>query len=91
MEFQKGINLLDGTTNQSSKFKTRNWAEMIDESRGKYDTSSTEFKISMIRSDLCNYSDAYILVSAIITITGAGDDNNAKRTDERNGGVTFKS
>ena len=91
MEFQKGINLLDGTTNQPSKFKTRNWAEMIDESRGKYDTSSTEFKISMIRSDLCNYSDAYILVSAIITITGAGDDNNAKRTDERNGGVTFKS
>ena len=41
----------------------------------------------MIRSDLCDYSDAYILVSGTITITGAGDDDNAKRTDERNKGV----
>ena len=35
----------------------------------------------MIRSDLCDYSDAYILVSGTITITGAGEDDNAKRTD----------
>ena len=45
----------------------------------------------MIRSDLCDYSDAYILVSGSITITGAGDDDNAKRTDERNKGVIFKN
>ena len=45
----------------------------------------------MIRSDLCDYSDAYILVSGTITITGAGDDDNAKGTDKRNRGVIFKN
>ena len=35
-----------------------------------------KFKFSMIRSELCDYSDAYILVSGTITIAGAGDDNN---------------
>ena len=45
----------------------------------------------MIRSDLCDYSDAYILVSGTITITGAGDDDNAKVTDKRNRGVIFKN
>ena len=38
----------------------------------------------MIRSDLCYYSDAYKLISGTITITGAGYDDNAKRTDKRN-------
>ena len=45
----------------------------------------------MIRSKLCDYSDAYILVSGTITITGAGDDANAKRADERNKGLVFKN
>ena len=45
----------------------------------------------MIRSDLCDYSDAYILVSRTITITGAGDEDNAKITNERNKGVIFKN
>ena len=45
----------------------------------------------MIRSDLCDYSDAYILVSGTIAITGAGDDDNAKGTDKRNRGVIFKN
>ena len=44
----------------------------------------------MIRSDLCNYSDAYILVSGTITITGAGNDDSAKRADKRSKGVIFK-
>ena len=90
MEYQKIINILDDTTNQPSKFRTRNWVEINDESRGKYD-SSIKSKTSMIRSDLCDYSDAYILVSETIAITGAGDDDNAKRTDERNKGVIFKN
>ena len=37
MEYQKIINLLDNTTNQPSKFRTRNWVEINDELRGKYD------------------------------------------------------
>ena len=49
MEYQKIINSLDHTMNQPSKFKTRNWVEINDESRGKYNTSSIKFKASMIR------------------------------------------
>ena len=78
MEYQKIINLLDNTTNQPSIFRTRNWVETNDESQGKYDSSSIKFKTSVIRSDLCNYSDECILVRGTITITGAGNDDNAK-------------
>ena len=51
----------------------------------------------MLRSSLCDYADAYILVNGIITITGdddagiAGDDDAAKQLDERNKGVIFKN
>ena len=41
----------------------------------------------MIRSNLCDYSDAYILVSGTITVAGAGDDDAAKGADKRNNGV----
>ena len=40
MEYQKIMNLLDNTTNQPSKSRTRNWIEINDESRGKYENSS---------------------------------------------------
>ena len=43
------------------------------------------------RSSLCDYSDAYILVSGAIVITGAGGDDAAKRADERNKGVLYKN
>ena len=59
--------------------------------KGKYDSSNIKFKTSMIRSDLCDYSDACILVSGAITINEAGGDDNAKRSDERNKGVIFKN
>ena len=69
-EYQKIINLLDDTTNQTSKFGSRNWAEIKGESRGSYNdddnndnhdnTNNIRFKTSMIRSNLCDYSDAYI-------------------------------
>ena len=49
MEYQKVISLLDDTTNQLSKFRTRNWAEINDESKGRYDNSNIRFKTSMIR------------------------------------------
>ena len=68
MEYQKIINLLDDTTNQPSKPRTRNWVEINDESKGKYDNSNIRFKTSMIRSNLCSYSDAYILVKGTITV-----------------------
>ena len=49
MEYQKVISLLDDTTNQLSKFRTRNWVEINDESKGRYDNSNIRFKTSMIR------------------------------------------
>ena len=45
----------------------------------------------MLRSNLCDYADAYILVKGTITITGAGNDDATKQADERGKGVTFKN
>ena len=68
MEYQKIINLLDDTTNQPSKFRTRSWVETNDESKRRYDNTNIRFEMSMIRSSLCDYSDAYILVKGTITV-----------------------
>ena len=88
MEYEKIINLLDDTTNQPSKFRRRYLVEINDQSRGNYGKNNQiKFKTSIIRSNLCDYSDAYILVSGTITIDGAGADDNAKRLDEQNKGV----
>ena len=79
MEYQKIINLLDDKTNQPLKFKTRNWVEINDESKGRYDNSNIRFKTSMIRSNLCDYSDPYILVKGIFTVpntAAAGSEGN---------------
>ena len=54
MEYQKIINLLNDTTNQPSKFRTKNGVEMNDKSKGRYDFSKVRFKTFMIRSNLCN-------------------------------------
>ena len=52
------------TSNQPTKFKIKNCVETNNDSRGTYDTNSQiKLKISMLRSSLCDYSDAYILVS----------------------------
>ena len=45
----------------------------------------------MLRSNLCDYADSYILVKGTITITGEGDNATAERADERDKGVTFKN
>ena len=72
MEYQKIINLLDNTPNQLSKFKTKNWTEINDQSREVYNVNTDiRFKNTMLKSNLCDYSDAYILVKERITITRA--------------------
>ena len=43
------------------------------------------------KTSVCDYSNTYILIIGIITIDGAGDDDNAKRLDETNKGVIFKN
>ena len=69
MEYQKLINLLDNLANQPSQFRARNWVEINDDSHGKYDTGNLiRFITSVIRSILCEYSNACIHVKGTITI-----------------------
>ena len=66
---QKIINLLDNTPNQPSKFKTKNWVEINDESQETYnEDNQIRFNTSMLRSSVCNYSNAYTLFKATITV-----------------------
>ena len=82
MEYRKVENLIDDASNQPSKFRTKNWVEINDESRGTYDANSQmKFKTTILTSSLCDYSDAYILVKGRITITEAGADAAARQAD----------
>ena len=92
MEYEKIINLLENTPNQPNKFRTKNWVEINDDSRGTYNTNSQiRFKTSMLRSSLCDYSEAYILVSRTIKISGARNNDAARRLYETNKQVIFKN
>ena len=63
------MNLLDNTQNQPTKFRAKNWVEINDDSRGRYNTNSQiKFKTLMLKSGLCDYIDANILVSRTIAI-----------------------
>ena len=83
--------MLDSASNDPSKFRTRNCVELNNESRRTYTSNDIKFKTTMLRSNSCDYADAYILVKGTITITGAGDDDAEKRLDERNKAVIFKN
>ena len=50
-----------------------------------------KFKTLMLKTSLCDYSDACILVSRTITIDGEGADDAAERLDEKEKGVIFKN
>ena len=91
MEYQKIANLLDNAPNQPSRFRTRNWVEINDDPKGTYTNADIKFKTTMLKSDLCDYADAYIFFKGTITITGAGADATARQADERNKGVIFKN
>ena len=83
------INLLDDTRNQPSKFTTSNWVETNDEPKGVYDNSSIKFKTSIIKSNLCDYSDAHILVKGTLTVSNtAAADAAINNTHKK---VTFKN
>ena len=66
--------------------------EINDDSRRTYNTNSqVEPKTLMLKSSLCNYRDAYIIVKGTITITRRGEDQAATRADERDRDVIFKN
>ena len=70
MEYQKIINLLNNAASQPTKFRTKKWVEINDNSRGTYNTNSQiKFKTSMLRSILREFSDVYILVRGNTSIT----------------------
>ena len=92
MECQKIANLLESTSDNPSKFRTRNWIEVNYESRGNYANSDIRFKTTMLRSQYYNANFcSQFLVKETITITGAGANAGERQTDERDKGVTFKN
>ena len=90
MKHQIIINLLDTTSDNVPKFITKNWVEVYDQSDNAKHTykrsKQIRFKTSMLQSNLCDYSDAYIVVERTIAVTDSKDviykkklafDNNA--------------
>ena len=78
MEYQKIANLLDTESNQPSKSRTKNWVEINDNARGEYSANKQiRFKTSLLRSSLCDYSDAYILAKGNITVNNTADAGDA--------------
>ena len=74
--------MFESTSDNLSKFRARNLVEINDELRRNYANSDIRFKTTMLRSNLCDYADSYILVKGTITNTGAGanaDARNASR------------
>ena len=72
MEFQKIVNFVDTTSDNKDlpKFVTKKWVEVSDQSQKNYDVNKEiRIKTSMLRSDLCDFSDAYIVVKGNIIVT----------------------
>ena len=76
METQNIINLLNNFDNENSKFATKKWDIIDSESKSNYlPDNEIKFLTSSLESNLCNYSDAYILVTGNINIAGSNDNN----------------
>ena len=86
------INLLDNTATELSKFRKENWAEINDWLDRAYNTKTQiKFQTTMIKSNLCDYSDAYKLVKGSITFVGQGAHTAAIVNDRNNKNVIFKN
>ena len=92
MEYQKITNLLDTTSDNVPRFITKKWVEVHDQSGNAEDrynpSKQIRFKTSVLRSDLCDFSDAYIVVKGDITLTKNADRNFI---DLRNRFLAFKN
>ena len=79
METQKIENLLDNADNESSKFATRKWyvinnQNITDYGDGDENSTTIKFETKFIKSNLCDYSDAYILVTGDITVRNGSEN-----------------
>ena len=79
MEYDKISNLLGSQSENFSKFVTREYVRVNCLSNTYYETKSIRFKTPMLRSDLCDYADAYILINGKIIVTG----NNSRYRQNR--------
>ena len=71
MKTQKMMDLLNDSRNEKSKFATKNWYVIDSQTaKGKYEQGNIiKFETETIKSSLCDYSDAFILVTGNITVT----------------------
>ena len=86
MEYDKINNLLlseDNESEQLSKFVTREYVRVNSLLDTYNENKSVRFKTPMLRSDLCDYSDAYILVNGTITVTAPGVINANNIRDKK--------
>ena len=85
MEHQKITNLLGKIPDKVPRFITKKWIEVFDQSGETYNTNKQiRFKTSMLRSDLCDYSDAYIVVKGTIFVTNPNNDAYDKKLAFKN-------
>ena len=95
MEYDKINNLLLSEDNESerlSKFVTREYVRVNSLCNTYNENKSIRFKTPMLRSNLCDYSDVYILVKGTITVMAPGANNSANNiTDKRNRPVILKT
>ena len=81
MKTQKIVNLLNDSDNESSKFATRKWYIIHDQNNGQYgrgneNDSTIKFETKAIKPNLCDYSDAYILVTGDIKVAVVAANTN---------------
>ena len=82
MEFQKIVNLLNTTSDDKDlpRFVTKKWIEVYDQSEKNCSVNKEiRNKTSMLRSDLYDFSDAYIVVEGNITLEGDNDANKQNK------------
>ena len=83
MEYDKINNLLGSESENLSKFVTREYVIVNSLSNMYNENKSIRFKTPMLRSDLCDYSDAYILVNGTITVTANAGANSIRNKRNR--------
>ena len=90
MEYQEIANFLNNGSNKPSKFRTRNWVEINGNATGVYSPNKLiRFKTTMLRSSLCDYSDANILVKGNITVNNTAAEGAAVTNTNKK--VIFKN
>ena len=90
MEYNRINNLLGSQRNKLSKFITKDWIKVDDQSRNNYDDKKQiRFKTSTLRSDLRDFSDAHVLVKGTITVTATAGAKNIR--DKKNRPLVLKN